>query len=225
MLSVPSLPIPIGDPPSLGLQHPKDLRHRQERVTIAMTDIPMTDVTDGALMERLRGGDAQALGQIYDRYNGLVYSLALRILGDRQEAEDLTQEIFLKLYRQDKYDPKRGSLASYLSTLTRSRAIDRVRSRSNRQQILHRWRQDMFRPDPKLPTEQLLLKSRREQVRFALTQLSDIQRQVLELAYYEGLSQSEIAKRLEKPLGSVKSWSRKGLLKLRNLLGEVSDNV
>ncbi len=185
----------------------------------------MTDATDGALMERLQGGDTRALGQIYDRYSKLVYSLALRVLGDRQEAEDLTQEIFLKLYRQGKYNPQRGSLPSYLATLTRSRAIDRLRSRSNRQQILNRWRQDMVKPVPNLPGDQMLLQHRRERVRFALSQLSDIQRQVLELSYYEGLSQAEIAKQLEKPLGSVKSWARRGLLKLRDVLGEVSDDV
>ena len=185
----------------------------------------MTDVTDGELIENLRAGNTAALGQIYDRYSRLVYGLALRILSNQQEAEDLTQEIFLKFYQRGKYDPTRGSLASYLTTLTRSRAIDRLRSRSNRQQILTRWRQDMFKTESNLPADQVLLQHRRERVQFALSQLSDIQRQVLELAYYEGLSQSEIAKRLERPLGSVKSWARKGLLKLRDQLGEVSDDV
>ena len=192
----------------------------QEKLKIAMADM-----TDGELIEQLQGGNTAALGQVYDRYSGLVYGLARRILNNQQEAEDLTQEIFLKFYQRGQYDPKRGSLGSYLTTLTRSRAIDRLRSRSNRQQILNRWRQDMFKTETNLPTEYVLLQHRREQVQIALSQLSDIQRQVLELSYYEGLSQSEIAKRLQKPLGSVKSWARKGLLKLRDQLGERSDEV
>lgn len=186
---------------------------------------PYFVMTDADLIARLQAGDLDALGQIYDRYAGLVYGLALRILGNLQEAEDLTQEIFLKLHYDSAYNPRRGSLGSYLTTLTRSRAIDRLRSRSNRRQILTRWQLDMVEPSLPQPVEQASLQERREQVQRALAQLSDSQRQVLELSYYEGLSQSEIAKRLQKPLGTVKSWARKGLLNLRDQLKDESCNV
>ena len=182
-------------------------------------------MTDADLIEALRSGDTKELGLLYDRYGGLVYGLAMRILGNLHEAEDLTQEIFLKLHQGGTYNPQRGSLATYLTTLTRSRAIDRLRSRSNRRQILTRWQCDMANSSSNLPVEQLSLQERREQVRQALAQLSDSQRQVLELSYYEGLSQSEIAQRLQKPLGTVKSWARKGLLNLRDRLKDESCNV
>ena len=182
-------------------------------------------MTDADLIEALRSGDTKELGLLYDRYGGLVYGLAMRILGNLHEAEDLTQEIFLKLHQGGTYNPRRGSLATYLTTLTRSRAIDRLRSRSNRRQILTRWQCDMANSSSNLPVEQLSLQERREQVRQALAQLSDSQRQVLELSYYEGLSQSEIAQRLQKPLGTVKSWARKGLLNLRDRLKDESCNV
>ncbi|MEM9771663.1 MAG: sigma-70 family RNA polymerase sigma factor [Cyanobacteria bacterium P01_D01_bin.73] len=212
MLSVFSMPVRIRAVPNLEQQ---SFRQGQETNN--------TVVTDGELIERLQGGDTEALAELYDRYSGLVYGLSLRILGDRQEAEDLAQEIFLELYQQNKYNPERGSLSSYLATLTRSRAIDRLRTKGNRRQILTRWRQDMLKTNPTLPAEHASLQHRQEQVRLALEQLSDMQRQVLELSYYEGLSQSEIAERLQKPLGSVKSWARRGLLKLRDQLGETLD--
>ncbi|PZD74759.1 ECF RNA polymerase sigma factor SigK [Acaryochloris thomasi RCC1774] len=190
-------------------------RQRQEQL----------NVTDADLIEKLQAGDTDALGDIYDRYSPLVYGLSLRMLGNRQEAEDLTHEIFLKLYQGGRYNHQRGTLGSYLMTLTRSRAIDRLRSHSNRRQILNRWQQDLCQTRIKLPAEQASLLERQAQVRLALSQLSEMQRQVLELSYYEGLSQSEIAKRLQKPLGTVKSWARKGLLQLRNQLKDESDDV
>lgn len=186
---------------------------------------PNANMTDADLIEKLQAGDTDALGDLYDRYSPLVYGLALRMLGDRQEAEDLTHEIFLKLYQGCRYDQQRGTLGSYLMTVTRSRAIDRLRSHSNRRQILNRWQQDLSPTGIKLPAEQASLKERQAQVKQALSQLSEMQRQVLELSYYEGLSQSEIAKRLQKPLGTVKSWARKGLLQLRDQLKDESDDV
>lgn len=182
-------------------------------------------MTDADLIEMLKAGESEALGQLYDRYAGLVYGLSLRVLGHRQEAEDLTQEVFLKLYQGGSYNSQRGSLGSYLTTLTRSHAIDRLRSRSNRRQILKRWQGDMTGTPTMQPVEQAALQERREQVRGALAQLSDRQRQVLELSYYEGLSQSDIAKRLQRPLGTVKGWARQGLLKLRDQLKEEVHNV
>ena len=143
----------------------------------------------------------------------------MRILTNPQEAEDLTQEIFLNLWRSGSYNPSRGSLSSFLTTLTRSRAIDKLRSRGTNLKFIQRWSQMIVNETSSLtPFESAALSQRSHQVRQALTQLPEKQRQVLEMAYYEGLSQSEIAAQLGIPLGTIKTWSRQGLLNLRKNL-------
>ncbi len=174
--------------------------------------------SDTELVVAMRAGDAEALATIYDRYASLVFRLALKVLTNTEEAADLTQDVFLNLWQSLAYQPERGSLSSFLTTLTRSRAIDRLRSRSSKQRFLQRWSQLMPTQSASNPFEAASLEQRAESVRAALTQLPDKQRQVLELAYYQGLSQSEIAAHLEAPLGTVKSWSRQGLLNLRHQL-------
>lgn len=175
--------------------------------------------SDAELFHLLRAGDTTALGILYDRYSSLVYSLALRVLANPQEAEDLTQEVFLTFWRSSNYNPARGSLSSFLTTLTRSRAIDRLRSRGTVLKFLQRWSETMT-TDTSSPTpfEVASLNQRSHYVRNALAQLPDNHRQVLEMAYYEGLSQSEIARTLNIPLGTVKTWARQGLLTLRKNL-------
>ena len=180
--------------------------------------------TDAELFQLMSVGQPSALGILYNRYGSLVYRLALRILNNPQEAEDLTQEIFLTLWNRGAYNPNRGSMSSFLTTMTRSRAIDKLRSRSTNLKFLQRWSQMMATEIPPLtPFESASLSDRSHCVRDALTQLPEQQRQVLEMAYYEGLSQSEIAAKLSIPLGTIKTWSRQGLLNLRknlkNLIG------
>jgi RNA polymerase sigma-70 factor, ECF subfamily len=180
-------------------------------------ELSLSDQTDAELIRALRNGQTIALGIIYDRYAGLVYGLARRILTSAEEAEDLTQEVFLSLCR-NLYDPARGSLSSFLTTLTRSRSIDRLRSRSTRSRFVQRW-QGMVKSEATTSLlEQVSVSERSQFVRDALAQLSENERQVLEIAYYEGLSQAEIAKRLDAPLGTVKTRSRQGLLKLKQIL-------
>jgi len=175
--------------------------------------------TDAELFQAMQANQHSALAALYDRYSSLVYRVALRILVNPQEAEDLTQEIFLKLWRSSTYDVNRGSLSSFLTTLTRSRSIDRLRSRSSTLKFLQRWGNTMTtQPPPTTPFEAASIHQRSEHVREALADLPEKYRQILELAYYEGLSQSKIAARLEIPLGTVKSWSRQGLLTLRKTL-------
>lgn len=175
--------------------------------------------SDEELFRSLKAGQSSALGILYDRYATLVYRLALRILTNPQEAEDLTQEIFLNLWRSGSYNPSRGSLGSFLTTLTRSRAIDKLRSRGTNFKTIQRWSQLMAtETSPTTPFESAALSQRSHQVRNALAQLPANQRQVLEMAYYDGLSQSEISARLGVPLGTIKTWSRQGLLNLRKNL-------
>ena len=186
---------------------------------IGNTEKLLSVQTDAQLYLALKAGQTAALGILYDRHAGLVYGIALKVLENPQEAEDLTQDIFLNFVKIGSYDPSRGSLRTYLAILTRSRAVDRVRSRSNTRELLQKWGHSR---EEETATDSLLEKvSRSEQsqeVKAALAQLSDEQQQILRMAYYDGLSQSEIANQLEIPLGTVKARARRGLLKLRQAL-------
>lgn len=186
-------------------------------------EAPILNQTDAELFLAANRGQAAALGVLYDRHAGLVYALALDLLGNPQEAEDLTQDIFLTLARGSSYDPRRGSLRTFLAILTRSRAKDRLRSRQSARGLLSRWLAKGH-PDsaPNLPLELAFQQEQSQEVIAALAQLPDNQQQVLRLAYYDGLSQSEIAQRLEIPLGTVKARARRGLLKLRQTLADLS---
>ncbi|MGC1196948.1 MAG: sigma-70 family RNA polymerase sigma factor [Geitlerinemataceae cyanobacterium] len=178
--------------------------------------------TDLDLYRSLQSGNSSALAAIYDRYGSLVYGLALKLLTNAQEAEDLTQEIFLALWHQGNYHSDRGSLGGFLTVLTRSRAIDRLRSRSRRVKLLGQLNQSLTEhPKGLTPFEDATIRERRVRVRDALQHLPEKLRKVLEMSYYEDLSQSAIADRLGIPLGTVKTRSRQGLLKLRQRLKEV----
>jgi RNA polymerase sigma-70 factor (ECF subfamily) len=165
-----------------------------------------------SLLHRLTTGDHRALGEFYDLYAGLVNGLALRILHDRTEAEDVVQEVFVQVWRQaSRFDPRRGTAEAWLCAIARSRALDRRRRRKSR-------REDPSDDPPgaaSLPSSEEALA-----VRKALEGLSAEQRQALELAYYEGLTQSEIAERLREPLGTVKTRIRTAMIRLREVLGE-----
>ena len=178
------------------------------------------NATDAALVAAL-ADDPSALASLYDRHAPLVYGLARKILASTTDAEDLTQEVFVTLRQASTFDPARGTLTAYLITLTRSRAIDRLRAHGRSRRLLEQWNVEPTRAPPApSPLDALTLRERTEHVREALTTLPDSQRVVLELAYFGGLSQTEIATELDTPLGTVKTWARKGLLSLRALLGE-----
>jgi RNA polymerase sigma-70 factor (ECF subfamily) len=181
-------------------------------------------LTDAELLNNLKIKQPEALACLYDRYGSVVYGVALKVLQSQSEAEDLTQEIFLSLWQRPIDPAKHGHLLRYLITMTRSRAIDKLRSRSRNLNFVQRWGQTITAQAPApTPVDRAVASERQEQVRQALTQLSDRQRQVIELAYDAGLSQSEIARQLNEPLGTVKSWTRQGLLKLKQLLRDSID--
>lgn len=188
-------------------------------------DRPETDTiaADAEIWQAFRSDPAGALDRLYDRYAGQVYGLAMAILTSPQEAEDLTQEVFLALCKRCDYDPARGSFGAFLITLTRSRAIDKLRRRGRIARLLERFGVGAHRaPEPAFdPLARMSLAESTAQVREALAALPAEQRQVLELAYYQELSQTEIARRLGTPLGTVKSWARRGLLRLREQLGQL----
>jgi RNA polymerase sigma-70 factor, ECF subfamily len=175
--------------------------------------------TDTEVFHALKTGNSSALGVLYDRYGGIVYRLALKILADPQGAEDLTQEVFLTLWQKKNYDPQRGSLNSFLMTMTRSRAIDRIRSQGAKQRSIERWGQNLeAAPVAPSPLELASVSERAKRVKEAIQTLPENQRRVLEMAYYAGMSQSEIAEKLNTPLGTVKTQGRQGLIKLKKIL-------
>lgn len=178
-----------------------------------------SDISDTDLIVSLRKGDRAALSTLYDRYGGLVYSLALKLLDRRDEAEDLTQDVFLKLWKQEKFDPTRAKLSSYLCLITRSRAIDKLRSQRSEQKSIVKLQQVTV-PETNLPTplDSATQSEQQAFVRQALSTLCEQQRQTLALSYYQDLSQSAIATQLNLPLGTVKTHMRQGLIKLRQLL-------
>ncbi|MEL6383554.1 MAG: sigma-70 family RNA polymerase sigma factor [Cyanobacteria bacterium J06626_18] len=183
----------------------------------------MLDATDTALLEAMQGGQVEALREIYRRYGRCVYSLALKILNIPEEAEDLTQDIFIKFWQKNSYSADRGSLGTYLTLVTRSRAIDRVRSRGARNRLMQRWdTANMAASASNVPLEQATLGEQAQRVRQALNELAPVEKEVLEIAYYEGLSQSQIAQKLNIPLGTVKSRSRQALRKLRLKLEDLT---
>ncbi|MDJ0634460.1 MAG: sigma-70 family RNA polymerase sigma factor [Xenococcaceae cyanobacterium MO_188.B29] len=182
--------------------------------------------TDEEIFELFQKGNVDALGVIYDRYGLLVYRLIYRMLNNSQEAEDLTQEIFISLQKKPNYNPQRSSFYTYLMMITRSRTIDRLRSKRYHSSFLlkkDKIKDLIDRQNHVNPLEMATIDERANQVRNALNNLSFNQRRVLELSYYEGLSQSEIAERLNLPLGTVKTHSRRGLLKLKKNLQDLVD--
>ena len=175
---------------------------------------------DATLVHRLLQSDVSAFEQLYDRHSRLVYSLVLRILQQASTAEEVVQDVFLHVWRRaNQYDPARGPFAPWLLTLARNRALDHLRLKSERQ----RRREDQTDDPPvvSIPPEfetALDEKRRAERVRALLSSLQPQQKKAIELAYFEGLSHSEIASALNEPLGTVKSWIRNGLLRLKERL-------
>lgn len=158
------------------------------------------------------------LGALYDSCGGPVYRLALRLCRSSQEAEDLTHDVFLRFWQQDRYDPSRGPVLAYLLLLTRSMALNRISQRKNRWQLVQRWSEQLFPAAVATPQEHAEADDLARRVRQALDAIPANQRQVLEMAYYEGLSQSAIGALLQLPLGTVKTRARQGLIRLRALL-------
>ncbi|MGH9751483.1 MAG: sigma-70 family RNA polymerase sigma factor [Blastocatellia bacterium] len=182
-----------------------------------------------SLVERIATGDQSALATLYDATNRLIYSLILRVLGDVSSAEEVMLDVYTQVWRQAaNYDANRGAPLAWMATIARSRAIDR--RRSGWQDQRRKESLDVLGDAPAgtaSPEEMTAASERQKFVREALNLLTPEQREVIELAYYSGLSHSEIAKKLNQPLGTVKTRTRLGMMKLREalapLLGESSE--
>jgi RNA polymerase sigma-70 factor (ECF subfamily) len=181
----------------------------------------LSNQTDTEVFQGLRSGNLIALGILYERYGEIVYRVALRMLGNAQEAEDLTQEVFLSLWSGGAYDSQRGSMLVFLTTLTRSKAIDRHRQIRAQWQRIQRWLRNFPPESGSTLMDKVALKEMSCRVHEAIAELPANQQQVLEMAYYDGLSQSEISEALNMPVGTVKTYKRKGLLKLREILQDL----
>ena len=173
-----------------------------------------------SLVQRVATGDQSALATLYDTTNRLVYGLVLRVLGDVSSAEEVLLDVYTQVWRQAaSYDANRGAPLAWLTTIARSRAIDRLRSGWQDQR--RKESLDVLGDTPAgsaSPEEMTVASERQKFVREALNSLTPEQREVIELAYYSGLSHSEIAAKLNQPLGTVKTRTRLGMMKLREAL-------
>jgi RNA polymerase sigma-70 factor (ECF subfamily) len=186
------------------------------------TDIPLADLPDSDLVDAMAAGDVHAMEVLYDRYNRPVFSFAFRMLGDREHAEDLLQEVFMRAWRHAKtFSERRGSYITWL-LITHNMAIDEIRRKDRRPRKAES-------ADPILmltnvtdsnPTveEQAILGDMREVVKHALARLPTAQRTALELAYFQGFTQREIAEIQNEPLGTIKTRMRLAIRKLRDHL-------
>jgi RNA polymerase sigma-70 factor (ECF subfamily) len=169
------------------------------------------------ILERMARGDGEAVRELYDRHARAVYSLAVRILRSQQDAEDVVQEVFTQAWTQaGRYDPSRGTVAGWLLMQARSRAIDRLRSRKLRPEGAASTFE--ARDPGEGPDTQVLAGEYARRVREALGTLSGPQRTAVELAFFEGLTYSQVAEHLREPIGTVKTRIRQGLLRLKAAL-------
>ena len=172
---------------------------------------PRAGLSDAALVAAIRSGKESAMAELYDRYSGVVYSVSLRVLGDTGAAEDVLQEVFLQLWRNpDLFDSSRGNLAPWLAVIARNRSIDGLRKRRPESDV-----EDVVlsvEPDMAGDADRAMAMNK---VRVVLGEMPAAQRSALEMAYFEGLSHSEISAKTGEPLGTVKTRIRTGLLTLR----------
>ncbi len=172
------------------------------------------------LIQKVANQDRDAFSQLYDRFSNLVFTLAIRMLKVRSDAEDLLQEVFVQVWRQaQSYSVQRGSPEAWIVNIARSRAIDKIRSirRMEKSFVLT---DDPARVESSDNVESSAAESEaRMAMNSALANLPETQRKVLELAYFDGLTQTEIANRLAEPLGTVKTRMRSGIQRLRDMLG------
>lgn len=211
----------------------KDLPKRSKELGILLRYAPAQSpqvwmetspaLDDAALLLRIAQQDQSALSQLYDRYARMIYSLAFRSLRSVEESEEVVLDVFAQIWRiADRYDPQKGRADTWIFTLARSRILDRLR-RLQRLKSTPTVSMEALEIHPKAENvdlfEAVLIKERRERVLAAMQTIPDEQRSLLELAYYQGLSQSQIASQTGLALGTVKTRTRLGLSKLKAALG------
>jgi RNA polymerase sigma-70 factor, ECF subfamily len=193
-------------------------------VTFAVLEVALRFKDDSDLVRRLKNREPHAMSDLYDRYGRIAYSLIFRVVRDSATTEDLVQETFLRVWnRVQSFDPERGALGAWILTVARNRAIDYLRSADGR---MAAGSIELDRTDnPALFSsfdESALTLDRARRLKSAFEKLNANQRAVIELAYFEGLSQTEMAERMKQPLGTIKTWVRSALKALREELAETA---
>ena len=184
-----------------------------------MNITPPVDDTDAELLAQVADGDTAAFGRLYDRFSPVLYSLAMKILRNSSATEDLLPDVFVQIWEKaGTYDRQLGKPLTWAVTMTRNRAIDRIRAGQRGQRLVEAAINEQAVAEQSLPNDTVLAKETAGIVREALTRLTAEQRQAIEMAFFKGLSQSEIAEALEVPLGTVKARIRRGMLQLRDAL-------
>lgn len=188
-------------------------------ILLAIAGSSRTAADDQVALERMARGEHDALADLYDRHGRLIYSLALRILRDPGDAEDIVQDVFSQVWRQAaRFDVTRGNVVAWLVTMTRTRAIDVLRRRQSRPELVQ-GAAPLEAVDVSVGQDvRFEWQHRALEIKRAMRTLPPLQRIAIELAYFEGLTQSEIAEHLEIPLGTVKTRVRQGLMKIRDCL-------
>ena len=178
--------------------------------------------TEIDLLRRVAQGDRRGFEELYDRFSGVLFSTAYRVLNNQEAAEDVLQDVFIQIWEKAPlYDPSRGKPMTWAITLTRNKAIDRLRSTVRRNRLgddLEREAKSQDQFDDRSSFDALATEDRGKLVREAIQKLSEDQREAIELAFFSSLTQMEIAERLNVPLGTIKARIRRGMLRLRELL-------
>ena len=175
------------------------------------------------LLERVASGDQLAFSELYDQISPRVFGLIKRLLRDHSQSEEVTQEVFLEIWQTAaRFDPNKGAAATWILTMAHRRAVDRVRSsQSSRDRDTRIGIRD-YNPDYDNVAETIEVRIEHERVEKAMSRLTELQRQAVSLAYYGGLSHSEVAAKLSVPIGTVKTRLRDGMIRLRDELGVTS---
>jgi RNA polymerase sigma-70 factor (ECF subfamily) len=179
--------------------------------------------TEGALLRRVAAGDRASFEALYDRFSGVLFATAYRVLNNQEAAEDVLQDVFIQIWEKAPlYDPARGKPITWAVTLTRHKAIDRLRSiqrRSRLQDDAHKEAETMEKFDGKSSFDAVSSAETAKMVREAIQTLTEDQREAIELAFFSSMTQAEIAERLGEPLGTVKARIRRGMIRLREVIG------
>lgn len=186
-------------------------------------EIDETIAADIELIQKIGMGDRASFETFYNRYIGLIYSTAFRVLNNQNDAEDVAQDVMFMIWEKSPmFDPARGKPLTWALTMTRNKAIDRIRSVQRRFRLQDEVEKETQADDfinHRRPADEIDALEKGNIVRSAVMKLNREQREVIEMAYFGGLTQQEIASRLEEPLGTIKARIRRGMLRLKKLVG------